>query len=186
MSTKGKRTARKRRRGRRPKPGRPLVLPRPRVAAEASEPTRSQEGAPAETAQMAQLHDEALPTPANRVPGPRASRDIERERHRNVEPLRRNMTVIDFLVYVVSSPVTSMTFVMILFASAILVGTTVTVVAIVASHVHIGVTGPITKDGLTVGLTSAGTVIVAAIALARRRGRRGSSRRQDDDTKELY
>jgi hypothetical protein len=94
------------------------------------------------------------------------------------------MSVIDFLTYVVSSPLTSFTFVMILFASAILVATITVAIAVAASHVHIGTIVPFTKDGLTVGLTSAGTVIVAATAWAIRRGRRAGLPRGDDETQE--
>lgn len=142
------------------------------------------DGVAVEISQMDQPRDKAPPTSANHVPVPRADRDIERERHRNVEPRRRNMTVIDFLVYVVSSPVTSMTFIMILFASAILVGVIVMAIAVIASHAHIGGTTPFTKDGLTVGLTSVGTVVVTAIALVKRKGRRTASQREDDDNQE--
>jgi type VI protein secretion system component VasK len=92
------------------------------------------------------------------------------------------MSIIDFLTYVVSSPLTSFIFVMILAASAILVAVVAIAVAIVVSHVHIGVAVPSTKDGLTVGLTSAGTVIVATIALVRRRARRATARGEDDNT----
>jgi ABC-type nickel/cobalt efflux system permease component RcnA len=94
------------------------------------------------------------------------------------------MNVIDFLTYVVSSPLTSFTFVMILYASAILVAAIALIIAVVASHVHIGVTIPFTKAGLTIGLTSAGTVIVAATARAIRKGRRAASQRRDDETRE--
>jgi uncharacterized RDD family membrane protein YckC len=82
------------------------------------------------------------------------------------------MNTIDLLAYVLSSPLTSFLFVMILFVSALLVASITVGIAIVASHVHIGTTSLFTKDGLTVGLTSAGTVIVAATAWVIRKGRR--------------
>jgi hypothetical protein len=170
MSTKSKRTATRRRRARRPKAGRPRVLPRPGTAAERT--------------QGVHPRDHASSRPSNRVPRPNASGGITRERHRNVAPKARNMNIIDFLTYVVSSPLTSFTFVMILYASAILVAAIALVIAVVASHVHIGVTVPFTKDGLTVGFTSAGTVIVAATAWAIRKGRRAVSQREKDEIHE--
>jgi hypothetical protein len=169
MSTRGKRTAKKRRGARRLKASRPRVLPRPDMTTE-----RAKVAGP-------QTQDSRLPS--DHVPGPNASRDTQRERHRNVAPQARNMNVIDFLTYVASSPLTSFTFVMILFASAILVTTVVLAIAVVASHIHIGVTTPFTNAGLTVGLTSAGTVIVATTAWVIRKGRRAVSR-EDDQTRQ--
>jgi hypothetical protein len=169
MSTSGKRAARKRRGARRLQASRSRALPRAGMAAERAKGTRPQK--------------QSKSRPSNRVPAANAGRDTARDRHRNLAPKARNMNVIDFLTYVVSSPLTSFIFVMILYASAILVAAIALAIAVVASHVHIGVTVPFTNAGLTVGLTSAGTVIVAATAWAIRKGRRAALR-QEDETRE--
>jgi hypothetical protein len=72
------------------------------------------------------------------------------------------MTGIDFFTYVVSSTRTSFNFLIILIASAILIASIVLVISVIASHVHIGISPAVNHAGVTVGLTSAGTVAIAA------------------------
>jgi hypothetical protein len=91
------------------------------------------------------------------------------------------MSLIDFFTYVVSDFRISFNLAFILLASAIFFFAVVAGLAIMSSHVHVGALKPFTGGGLTVGLTAAGTMLVAAVRLLVKRGRRRDHSDQGHD-----
>jgi hypothetical protein len=122
----------------------------------------------------------AVPRPPSEAPptGPKGGTKASRKRkpqnrRRGVSPRARHMNGIDFLTYVVSSNGPCFRFAIILITSAILVAAISLGFAVAASHARFGAATLINSPGVTVGLTSAGTVAITAIAwIARRRHRR--------------
>jgi hypothetical protein len=101
-------------------------------------------------------------------------RNLERGKHSPIEPRARHMSGIDFSAYVVSSRYVTLNLIMILLASAVLVAAFLLGILAVDTHAN---------PGFTVGLTSAGTVAVTALAGAKTIKKRRQTRQklQSDD-----
>lgn len=119
-----------------------------------------------------------MPAPSTRVNVPSGNPGTSHHRvaadHVPVRPQARQMNGIDFGTYVVSSRYVTVNLVMILVASAVLVAALTLGFLIVDSHATLG---------FTVGLTSAGTVLVTAITRrwAAGKRRKGEHHRERDD-----